>query len=258
MIKAVATRLLAHTGLVGIMVAGAASGLHAQETGNPSDAQKPDDNVILVTAQKRSQDSIARVERLRDSLTIVKKQEAKKKLEAAAEVPDSQRTQILGGQFGAFANAAVGKEESIVLENELIKVTFSNKGGRIKDVLLKKHFKMVHGKDRKDRKIPLHLLEDSKNRFDYTLPVQGLRNGVNTSDLYFAAEKDGNSVTFRADAGNGQYFAQTYTLTSNSYKLDYALDFKGMDQVFPSNAKTSELKWVNYLEKIEKSTQYER
>jgi YidC/Oxa1 family membrane protein insertase len=211
-----------------------------------------------IAAQKQTQDSIARVERLRDSLTIVKKQEAKKKLEAAAEVPDSLRTQMLGGQFGAFAAAAVGSAETTVLENELIKVTFSNKGGRIKDVLMKKHFKMVHGKDRKDRKIPLHLLEDNKNRFEYILPVQGLRNGVNTADLYFAAEKDGNSVTFRADAGNGQYFAQTYTLTANSYKLDYALDFKGMDKVFASNAKTIELKWVNYLDKIEKSTQYER
>jgi YidC/Oxa1 family membrane protein insertase len=211
-----------------------------------------------IAAQKQTQDSIARVERLRDSLTIVKKQEAKKKLEAAAEVPDTQRAQILGGQFGAFAAVAVGSAETTVLENELIKVTFSNKGGRIQDVLLKKHFKMVHGKDRKDRKIPLHLLEDNKNRFEYILPVQGLRNGVNTADLYFAAEKDGNSVTFRADAGNGQYFAQTYTLTANSYKLDYALDFKGMDKVFASNAKTIELKWVNYLDKIEKSTQYER
>ena len=211
-----------------------------------------------IAAQKHTQDSIARVERLRDSLTIVKKQEAKKKLEAAAEVPDTQRTKILGGQFGAFAVAALGKEETTVLENELIKVTFSNKGGYIKDVLLKKHFKMVHGKDRKDRKIPLHLLEDNKNRFEYILPVQGLRNGVNTADLYFATEKDGNSINFRADAGNGQYFAQTYTLTANSYKLDYALDFKGMDKVFASNAKTIELKWVNYLDKIEKSTQYER
>lgn len=211
-----------------------------------------------IAAQKRAQDSIARVERLRDSLTIVKKQEAKKKLEAAAEVPDTQRAQILGGQFGAFAVTAVGKEETTVLENELIKVTFSNKGGHIKDVLLKKHFKMVHGKDRKDRKIPLHLLDDSKNRFEYTLPVQGLRNGVNTADLYFTTESDDNSVTFRADAGNGAYFAQTYTLTANSYKLDYALDFKGMDKVFASNAKTIELKWVNYLDKIEKSTQYER
>jgi YidC/Oxa1 family membrane protein insertase len=211
-----------------------------------------------IAAQKRTQDSIARVERLRDSLTIVKKQQAKKKLEAAAEVPDAQRSQILGGQFGAFANAAVGKEENIVLENELIKVTFSNKGGYIKDVLMKKHFKMVHGKDRKDRKIPLHLLEDNKNRFEYTLPVQGLRNGVNTADLYFTSAKEGNAVTFRADAGNGKYFAQTYTLTANSYKLDYVLDFKGMDQVFASNAKTIELKWLNYLDKIEKSTQYER
>lgn len=211
-----------------------------------------------IEAQKRTQDSIARVERLQDSLAIVKKQEARKKLEAAAEVPDSQRTKMLGGQFGAFAASAVGKEESVILENELVKITFSNKGGRIQDVILKKHFKMVHGKDRKDRKIPLHLLEDNKNRFEYTLPVQGLRNGLNTADLFFTAEKTGNAVTFKADAGNGQYFAQTYTLPANSYKLDYVLDFKGMDQVFVSNAKTVELKWINYLDKIEKATQYER
>lgn len=211
-----------------------------------------------IAAQKREQDSIARVERLQDSLAIVKKQEARKKLEAAATVPDTQRAKMLGGQFGAFAAAAVGKEESVILENELVKITFSNKGGRIQDVLLKKHFKMVHGKDRKDRKIPLHLLEDNKNRFEYTLPVQGLRNGLNTADLFFSAEKTGNAVTFKADAGNGQYFAQTYTLPANSYQLDYVLDFKGMDQVFASNTKTVALQWVNYLDKIEKATQYER
>lgn len=211
-----------------------------------------------IAAQKRAQDSIARVERLQDSLAIVKKQEARKKLEAAAEVSDTQRAKMLGGQFGAFAAAAVGKEESVILENELVRITFSNKGGRIQDVLLKKHFKMVHGKDRKDRKIPLHLLEDNKNRFEYTLPVQGLRNGLNTGDLFFSAEKTGNAVTFKADAGNGQYFAQTYTLPANSYKLDYVLDFKGMDQVFASNTKSVALQWVNYLDKIEKATQYER
>ncbi|MBK9490216.1 MAG: membrane protein insertase YidC [Haliscomenobacter sp.] len=211
-----------------------------------------------IAAQQRAQDSIARVERLRDSLAIVKKQEAKEKIKAAAEVPDSIRTQMLGGQYGPFANAAVGKEETTILENELIKVTFSNKGGRIQDVLVKRYFKMVQGKDRKDRKIPLHLLDDVKNRFEYTLPVKGLRNGVNTADLYFEVDNTGNSVTFRADAGNGQYFAQTYSLPSNTYKLDYRLDFEGMDQVFEASAKNITLKWVNYLDKIEKATQYER
>lgn len=54
MIKAVAARLLARTGLAGIMVAGAATGLHAQDTSDPSPAAE-EDKVILVTAQKRSQ-----------------------------------------------------------------------------------------------------------------------------------------------------------------------------------------------------------
>jgi hypothetical protein len=55
MIKAVTARLLARTGLAGIMVAGAATGLHAQDTSDPSAAPAEEDNVILVTAQKRSQ-----------------------------------------------------------------------------------------------------------------------------------------------------------------------------------------------------------
>jgi iron complex outermembrane receptor protein len=55
MIKAVAARLLARTGLAGIMVAGAATGLHAQDSSDPNAAPPEEDNVILVTAQKRSQ-----------------------------------------------------------------------------------------------------------------------------------------------------------------------------------------------------------
>jgi YidC/Oxa1 family membrane protein insertase len=145
-----------------------------------------------------------------------------------------------------------------VLENEFIKVTFSNKGGRIKDVLVKKYFKMVQGKDRKDRKIPLHLLEDPKNHFDFNLPVKGLRNGVNTEDLYFDAQKTGNSIAFKVDAGDGASFVQTYTLPAKSYKLDYLLDFQGMDLVFEPKSKFISLNWVNFLDKIEKSTQYER
>ncbi|WP_353480610.1 membrane protein insertase YidC [Haliscomenobacter sp.] len=211
-----------------------------------------------LAAQKRAQDSIAMVEKLRDKLAIVKKQEATKRIEAAAEVPDSLRTKLLGGQFGPFAAVATGKEETSVLENELIKITFSNKGGRIQDVLLKKHFKMVQGKDRKDRKVPLHLLDDPKNRFEYTLPVKGIRNGVNTANLYFSKKQSANSITFQADAGDGHFFAQTYTLPQNSYKLDYNLNLEGLNQILDPKSKSIVLKWVNYLDKIEKSIQYER
>ena len=46
-------------------------------------------------------------------------------------------------RFGSFAAAASGNEENPVLENENIKVTFSSKGGKIKEVLLKHHYKTV-------------------------------------------------------------------------------------------------------------------
>lgn len=40
----------------------------------------------------------------------------------------------LKARYGAFAAATRGAEERIVLENDLARVTFSNKGGRITEV----------------------------------------------------------------------------------------------------------------------------
>ena len=53
--KAVASRFLARTGIAAIMAAGGASGLQAQDAGTPPGALAEDGNVILVTAQKRAQ-----------------------------------------------------------------------------------------------------------------------------------------------------------------------------------------------------------
>lgn len=55
MMKAVTARLLARSGIAAIMVAGAATGLQAQDADISSTAPEEDDNVILVTAQKRTQ-----------------------------------------------------------------------------------------------------------------------------------------------------------------------------------------------------------
>jgi YidC/Oxa1 family membrane protein insertase len=42
-------------------------------------------------------------------------------------------------QFGVFGVAAIGTEEFYTLENNLMKITFSNKGGRIYSVELKNY-----------------------------------------------------------------------------------------------------------------------
>ncbi|HMT30235.1 MAG TPA: YidC/Oxa1 family insertase periplasmic-domain containing protein, partial [Bacteroidia bacterium] len=52
---------------------------------------------------------------------------------------DSLKNLILVREFGDFASATQGTEQFSTLENDVIKVTFNNKGGRVYAVELKKY-----------------------------------------------------------------------------------------------------------------------
>ncbi|MDX2278485.1 MAG: membrane protein insertase YidC [Saprospiraceae bacterium] len=175
----------------------------------------------------------------------------------AAPIPDSVRSAQVNAQFGVFAASSTGKEEIVYLKNDLITVALTSKGGRIKEVLLNKYLKINSDSTGKDVKYPLSLQEDAKNRFELELPVASAASGkVNTSDLYFKVLQDGQSVTFRADAGDGRYFEQSYTLKPDNYELTYKVSGSGMQSVL--NGSLLKFNWVNYLDKLEKNQTYER
>ena len=176
---------------------------------------------------------------------------------AAAPIPDSLQQLQAAGQFGAFAPAAVGTEAISTLENDLIKVDFTNKGGRIKSVFVKNFLKMNTDSANNDIKSPLYLLNDPKNRFDYTMAVNGAANGkVNTADLYFTARQEGNTLIFTAPTSNGGNLEQRYTLAPDNYQIDYTLAANGLQNTLATNS--LELQWDNYLDKLEKNQTYER
>ncbi len=155
---------------------------------------------------------------------------------ATTSVPDSLKNALAMAQFGPFAAAASGTEQLEVLENDLVRVTFSSKGGRIKEVFLKKYERINTDSTGADQRAPLRLLEDEKNRMDFELPLNNVAGGkVNTGDLYFVATKNGNSISFRADAGNGNYFEQTYTLSPDNYKLNYQIGGNGLRNIQMQN-----------------------
>ena len=89
----------------------------------------------------------------------------------ALPTDDSTRNVVLQQRYGAFAASAEGEAKTVVLENELIKVTFSTQGGWIKEVLVKDYLK--GDTVGQEEKMPLVLLEDEKNSFSFSLP--GLR-----------------------------------------------------------------------------------
>jgi YidC/Oxa1 family membrane protein insertase len=178
---------------------------------------------------------------------------------AAAVASDSVLLLQRTGAYGAFAAATIGTEEEVTLENDLMTIAFTTKGGRISKVTLKDYYKMLVDSLGNEYKVPLELLEDEKNHFEYLLPVDNVPNGiVRTSDLFFKADLTGNKLRLIAEVAPGQSIEQIYTLENGNYLLDYEVKFNGLQQVLRNDAQDIQLSWVNYLDKIEINEAYER
>jgi YidC/Oxa1 family membrane protein insertase len=209
-------------------------------------------------AEQIRQDSLARVE-LQNTKPAPTKDTATATLNAAPSVPDSLLVVERKGAYGAFAAATVGKAEDIHIQNDVMNITLSSKGGAIRSVVLKQHSKVLVDSAGTETKVPLEMMQDANNRFEYLLPVAGVPNGtVRTSELYFTPTLSGKTLSLRADLGEGRYLEQTYTLKDGSYLLDYKVRFEGLQQVLRGDAKTIPLAWVNYLDKLEVNHKYER
>ncbi|RMD71588.1 MAG: membrane protein insertase YidC [Bacteroidetes bacterium] len=211
--------------------------------------------------QQQIQDSL-RMEQVRqDSLArLAEARQLKDAQEAAAVTQDSaSRANEMALLFGPFAPSAVGELKTFKLGNDVMEVTFTNKGGRIREVWLKDYYKVVLDSAFKEHKVPLRLLEDPKDKFEYLLPVPAAATGqVSTEDLYFDVQQSDNAITFRAYAGEGRWFEQRYELEPGSYNIKYTVDFVGLDQILDRSEENVVLNWVTWLDKLERNTRYER
>ena len=221
--------------------------------------------VEQIQEQQRITDSIRVATRIADSLeqlALVDPTVATPaNIPPAEAVPDSLQNLRNRVTYGAFASAASGEDGTVFLENDVMAITFTKRGGKITRVELKDYQVLVADSLFNDVKAPLYLLNDIKNKFEYYLPVADAAGGkVSTGDLVFDAQQQGNTVVFRADAGQGRYFEQRYTLTEpDGYNLDYDIAFEGLDKgVFPLGTSEIQLHWVNHLNKLEKNVDYER
>ena len=150
-------------------------------------------------------------------------------------------------QYGDFAAAAQGTAQNIVIENENIRITFSNKGGTVKEVLLK-NYKTYEQK-------PLYLLDEKSSKFALELPTA--TGKVNLSDLYFTTNAQNQTLTagqsakvvFRLALPNNQSIEQTYTIQGKGYLIDYDLKVAGMDAALAKEP--LRLQWRDGLKQFE-------
>lgn len=101
--------------------------------------------------------------------------------EQAAEAARERRVAALGEYLAAARDA---EEREFVVENDVMAVTFSTRGGQIRDVLLKDYTKYA---PRGERNIPVSLMDPATAQFDLSFFVKnGLNNvKVNTMEYVF-------------------------------------------------------------------------
>ncbi len=212
-----------------------------------------------------NEEEIARQKAYNDSITQI--QLAQKKVEKQAQVQqnittentavasDSASMEKFLNAHGDFKSSVYGEEQLFVLENELVKITLSNKGGKVIAAELKNYLSQDS--------LPVKLFNQEEADFSFTM---ALRNNhiVNTSDLYFkpvsAITKDeaGNQkITFRLQSDADAYFDFTYTLPVDDYMLDFVVSSKEVNTIMPLGSNYMIVNWETKIRQQEKGRQFE-
>jgi YidC/Oxa1 family membrane protein insertase len=171
--------------------------------------------------------------------------------------------------MGLFAGSAFGKKESFTIENDVLKLRISSKGGKIEYAELKK-YKSWDGQ-------PLVIMDDDSLHFGFHFFVNN--RDIYTDKLFFklvsanknnptslsVSGKDSLQFAMRlyVDASDtsldpAKYIEFVYTLKGDQYMMGFHLNLSGMKDVFDPGTQFLVLNWEDNLNRQEKSLKMER
>lgn len=214
---------------------------------------------------KPSREEIAERQRIADSIRVARANEladeGKSDL-SFTEIDDPGKHEAALKQetrqsdnFGAFSASTSGEDEFYVLENDVLKLTISSKGGSPVSAELKDYLRYDG--------IPVTLFEPDSSKFG--LEFFSDARTIRTSDLYFQPLNDEKeqyakdrpqSLSMRLSLDQSDnYIEYTYTIYPDNYLIDFDLTMKGMDNYRTDNV---QLKWQIYSPQQEKGRQNEK
>ena len=192
-----------------------------------------------------SQEEMDRARHYQDSIqAVAQKQEAIRKAqeEAAAKTIQVDST-------SALFSATQGTEQFTTLENNLVQLTFTNKGGRVCKAMLKDYNDQKHQ--------PLVLFDEQ----DVSLNIgfAGKNENILTEQMYFeTANVTDSTVTMRLNAGNGGHLDFIYKLLPESYIVDFTVQATGMQHFFSPASKSMSINWKQRARQMEKGYTFEQ
>lgn len=193
--------------------------------------------------------------------------EAEKKVEEAADefkatpadfvatqTTDSTQLSELQRKIGAFAYSASlpsAKNESTVLENEVLYIKVNNKGGYFDEVRLKEF--VNHDS------VPIYLIKDENAIFNINFGTTDNRI-LNTRDLYFqpSLTKNGDNqvLSMKLKVSETQFLEYRYEMKPNDYMLGFTVRSQGLNNVI-NGSQDVRLDWKLKGRRHAKSISYE-
>lgn len=199
-------------------------------------------NQAYMTEKKRIEDSIAATKPKVDPVAVKKDSLiADSLLVAKQKLPEG------------FITDPAAEEHFDTLENKLVKIIFSNKGGQPRIIELK-DFKTHDGK-------PIILEEGKFNKISYAIN-SGKNQTAQTADILFVSSKKiinadkSQSISFVLKDSAGKEITHLYTLHPDNYLVDFNISMSGADKLVSQNS--INLLWQVETPQIEKDIKYER
>ena len=162
---------------------------------------------------------------------------------------DTLKVKKLADLYGSFSKSGVGTKEFYTMENDLVKVILTNKGGRIYSVELKQY--------KTHKKKPLVLFNGDSSVFNvrFATPQNKV---ISTQDLYFVPMTSDKQIVLsgtdsvrkfklRLYAGENEYVEYEYSLAKGSYKVDFRINMVGVEKIIASDWNSFDMKWLIYV-----------
>ena len=215
-----------------------------------------------------SKEQIARNKQIKDSVELAQRKTAQAEaakiaatiesrpestLAAAVAVPDSVINRERQKTFRDFYPATQGTTEEFQIENDVLRLTISTKGGQIKKAELKDY------KRAKDER-PLILFEGDSTNFSLRLKAYENAQVFSTDSFYFKViKKEAAACVVRLETAKpGSFIEFSYSLNPGEYLVKSAVRMSAMQSILNGLEDQIQLNWKMQNPSQEEHVELER
>lgn len=198
--------------------------------------------------QRREQQQLEEVQKKQEQQALQLRADSLNKALADSTIKKDYEEQQ-SERYGLIAPFIEGTQSFHTIENEFIKITFTNKGARIFSVELKEH-KTHDGKS-------LILFEGNDNRFGF--PFSHNTRMYNTNDLYFQhKEQSDTSIVFQIASEFGESLSFKYELPAKEHMARFFIETNQLNHLISTPRGSFDVFWDMKMPSFEKGRSFEQ